>query len=158
MLKNALDNKKKVLWIAHRQFLLEQAADAFQSYAYAEQMPHISSFAYRIISGSTLHDRMIDIKRTDNIIIASKDSVGRNLKKLDTWLKDESELYFVIDEAHHATAKTYRKIIDHLSTVVQDLKIIGLTATPFRTADSEKGLLKRIFPDDIVYSVSKYDL
>ena len=158
MLKNALDNNKKVLWIAHRQFLLEQAADAFQSYAYAEQMPHISSFAYRIISGSTLHDRMIDIKRTDNIIIASKDSVGRNLKKLDTWLKDESELYFVIDEAHHATAKTYRKIIDHLSTVVQDLKIIGLTATPFRTADSEKGLLKRIFPDDIVYSVSLKEL
>ena len=158
MLKNALDNKKKVLWIAHRQFLLEQAADAFQSYAYAEQMPHISSFAYRIISGSTLHDRMIDIKRTDNIIIASKDSVGHNLKKLDTWLKDESELYFVIDEAHHATAKTYRKIIDHLSSIVQDLKIIGLTATPFRTADSEKGLLKRIFPDDIVYSVSLKEL
>lgn len=42
LLKNALDNEKKVLWIAHRHFLLDQAADAFQSFAYAEQMPHIS--------------------------------------------------------------------------------------------------------------------
>ena len=49
LLKNALDKKKKILWIAHRQFLLDQAADAFQSFAFAEQMPHISSFIYRII-------------------------------------------------------------------------------------------------------------
>ena len=31
LLKKAIDKKKKILWIAHRQFLLDQAADAFQS-------------------------------------------------------------------------------------------------------------------------------
>ncbi len=96
LLKNALDQKKKILWIAHRQFLLDQAADAFQSFAYAEQMPHI----------------------------------------------------------HHATAKTYRKVIDYLQEKVPEVKTIGLTATPFRTADSERGLLKKVFPDDIVYTVA----
>ena len=158
LLKNALDQKKKILWIAHRQFLLDQAADAFQSFAYAEQMPHISSFTYRIISGSQRHDKVIDIKPSDSIIIASKDSIGRNLKKLDKWLKNEEEIYFVIDEAHHATAKTYRKVIDYLQEKVPEVKTIGLTATPFRTADSERGLLKKVFPDDIVYAISLKEL
>lgn len=158
LLKNALDQKKKILWIAHRQFLLDQAADAFQSFAYAEQMPHISSFSYRIISGSQRHDKVLDVKASDSIIIASKDSIGRNLNKLDKWLKNEEEIYFVIDEAHHATAKTYRKVIEYLEKKVPAVKTIGLTATPFRTADSEKGLLKKVFPDDIIYAISLKEL
>ncbi len=158
LLKNALDKKKKILWIAHRQFLLDQAADAFQSFAYAEQMPHISSFVYRIISGAAYHDRMIDVNKKDSIIIASKDSVGKNLKKLDSWLKGEEEIYLVIDEAHHATAKTYRKVVEYIESKVSQVKTIGLTATPYRTAESEKGLLKKIFPDDIIYSISLKEL
>ena len=158
LLKNAVNKGTKVLWIAHRQFLLDQAVDAFQSYAYAEQMPHISSFTYRIISGSPHHDKAINIKASDIVIIASKDSIGRNLNRLEKWLKNESELYLVIDEAHHATAKTYRKIIDYLKENVPNVKTIGLTATPFRTADSERGLLKKIFSDDIIYSISLKEL
>lgn len=158
LLKNALDKKKKILWIAHRQFLLDQAADAFQSFAFAEQMPHISSFVYRIISGSTYHDRMLDVNKKDSIIIASKDSVGKNLKKLDSWLKGEDEVYLVIDEAHHATAKTYRRVVEYVESKVSRVKIIGLTATPYRTADSERGLLKKVFPDDIIYSISLKEL
>lgn len=158
LLKNALDKKKKILWIAHRQFLLDQAADAFQSFAFAEQMPHISSFVYRIISGAAYHDRMIDVNKKDSIIIASKDSVGKNLKKLDSWLKGEDEVYLVIDEAHHATAKTYRKVVEYVESKVPRVKTIGLTATPYRTADSEKGLLKKVFPDDIIYSISLKEL
>ena len=98
MLKNAIDQRKKILWIAHRHFLLDQASDAFQSFAYAEQMPHISSFAFRIVSGSQRHDNANDIKPSDSIIIGSKDSIGRNLKQLDKWLKNEQEIYFVVDE------------------------------------------------------------
>lgn len=158
LLKSALDQKKKILWIAHRQFLLDQVADAFQSFAYAEQLPHISSFTYRIISGSHRHDKALDVKVSDSIIIASKDCIGRNLGKLDKWLENEEEIYFVIDEAHHATAKTYRKVMEYLEKKIPRVKTIGLTATPFRTADSEKGLLKKVFPDDIIYSISLKEL
>ena len=158
LLKNALDQRKKILWIAHRQFLLDQAANAFQGYAYAEQIPHISSFDYRIISGSTKHDRTIDIKSSDSLIVASKDSIGRNLERLDPWLENEKEVFLVIDEAHHATAKTYRNVIDYVKGKVPAVKVIGLTATPYRTAETEKGLLKMIFPEDIVYSVSLKEL
>lgn len=73
LLRNALDQKKKILWIAHRQMLLDQAAESFQKFAYSEVIPHIPSFQYRIISGASTHDRTIDIQPTDNLLIMSKD-------------------------------------------------------------------------------------
>ena len=39
LLKNAID-QKKILWIAHRQMLLDQAAESFQKFAYTEVIPH----------------------------------------------------------------------------------------------------------------------
>lgn len=149
LLKNAIDKKKKVLWIAHRQMLLDQALDSFSNQAYLTNLPHISSFNFRIVSGAERHGRTIDINTNDQLVIASKDSIGRNLKCLDNWLANENELYFVIDEAHHSIAKTYRKIIDHVKELVPNLKIIGLTATPFRTSKKEEGLLSKIFTDGV---------
>lgn len=149
LLRKAINKHKKILWIAHRQMLLDQAAESFQKFAYAESMPNVSSFKYRIVSGATSHDRTIDIVSSDNLLIASKDSLGRNLQALDTWLEGENEIYLVIDEAHHSTAKTYRKVIDYVKSKVKHVKIIGLTATPFRTADSEQGLLSKIYTDGV---------
>ena len=149
LLKNAIDRKKKILWIAHRQMLLDQAAESFQKFAYAEVMPHISSFSFRIVSGASSHDRTIDIKADDNLLIISKDSIGRNIDRLDKWLEGEKELYLVVDEAHHSTAKTYRKVINYVKEKVLNLKLIGLTATPFRTAEEEQGLLGKIYSDGV---------
>ncbi len=149
LLRNALDKKKKVLWIAHRQILLDQAAQSFQKFAYSEVMPHIPFFQYRIVSGASTHDRTIDIKSTDNLLIMSKDSLGRNLSCLDEWLKGEKEIFLIIDEAHHSTAKTYRKVIEYVKEKVLNVKLIGLTATPFRTADEEQGLLAKIYEDGL---------
>lgn len=149
LLRNAINQNKKILWIAHRQMLLDQAAESFQKYAYSELLPNISSFQYRIVSGSDNHERTIDITASDNLLIISKDSIGRNLSALDKWLKNEKELFVVVDEAHHSTAKTYRKVIDYVQKKVPNVKLIGLTATPFRTADAEQGLLSKIYQDGI---------
>lgn len=149
LLKNAIDRKKKILWIAHRQMLLDQAAESFQKFAYTEVIPHVSSFSFRIISGASSHDRTSDIKPTDNLLIVSKDSIGRNLNRLDPWLKDEKEIYLIVDEAHHSTAKTYQRVIDYVREKVPSVKLIGLTATPFRTAEDEQGLLAKIYSDGI---------
>ena len=149
LLRNAIDRKKKILWIAHRQTLLDQAAETFITNPYSEFIPNISSFKYRIISGETKHDRTIDIEKDDNLLIISKDSIGRNLGALDKWLKGEDEIYLIVDEAHHSTAKTYRKVIDYVKSKVSNVKLIGLTATPFRTADNEQGLLAKIYTDGI---------
>ena len=61
------------------------------------------------------------------------------------------EIYLVIDEAHHAVAKSYKKIIQYVADHTKSMKLLGLTATPFRTSEDEQGALKQVFTDDIVY-------
>ena len=152
--KNILDRNKKVLWIAHRHELLKQAKATFaEKLAFKDIFENKKSLNYRIISG--IHDKPIHVKPEDDIIFASKDSVNAGFSHLlKNWIKNNTdEIFLVIDEAHHATAKTYRKMVDGLEKNVQKFKMLGLTATPFRTAEKEQGLLKKIFPDDIVYKI-----
>lgn len=152
ILRNIINNNKKVLWLAHRHELLEQALSAVKKNSYSNLINKRKEFRYRIISGQ--HDRPVNIRKDDDIIVASKDSLNRGLNYLvNNWLKDNSEIFLVVDEAHHTTAKTYRKIINSLNENVEKLGVLGLTATPFRTAESEKGLLKKIYENDIVYKV-----
>ncbi len=125
------------------------ATKSFQKFAYADVIKHVSSFKFRIVSGSQKHDRSADISPKDNLLIVSKDSIGRNMQCLDAWLAGEDEIYLIVDEAHHSTAKTYRKIIDYVAQKVKRMKLIGLTATPFRTAENEQGLLAKIYTDGI---------
>lgn len=149
LIKNAIDNKKKVIWVAHRHLLLDQAASAFVNNCYSDTLLKETEFRYRIISG--VHDKPIHIKSSDDVLIVSKDSIYRNFGPVAKWLKN-NDVYLVIDEAHHATAKSYRRIIEYTKNAADNVKLLGLTATPFRTSEKEKGLLGKIFTDDIVYS------
>ena len=151
LLRNAIDKNHKVLWLAHRQMLLEQAAETFQKQADINSLTKKTAFRFRIISGASSHDRICNIQPSDDLLVISKDTLGRgqNMAQLDEWMKTSDPLYLVIDEAHHAVARTYRKVIDHIKQRVNNLKIIGLTATPFRTCENEEGLLEKIFTDGI---------
>ena len=117
LLKNATDKRKKVLWIAHRHLLLEQAAETFVINSYkkasdgSDFLSNRISYKYRIISGK--HDKPKDIKGDEDILICGKDSIIKNLAALDSWM-DGSDLYLVIDEAHHSVARTYQKIIEEV--------------------------------------------
>lgn len=149
--------RQRVLWIAHRHELLNQALATVNNCAYGDVLQGRPDFRYRIISGHPDHDRPVNIEPTDDIIIASKDSLNIGIEHLvDRWLKDTESLLLVVDEAHHATAKTYRKLIsrldDYLTDKNRELRVLGLTATPIRTAENEQGLLKQVFPDDIIYA------
>jgi superfamily II DNA or RNA helicase len=156
LLSAAINNGKKVLWLAHRHLLLEQAADAFSFNAFSDLVINRQSFKYRIISGQ--HDKPIHIKEDDDVLVVSKDSIIRNLGALDGWLDSEDEVFVVVDEAHHATARSYRRVLDYVKSVIENVKVIGLTATPFRTSEQEQGLLGKIFPDPdkrgMVYDIS----
>lgn len=152
--KTLLDKNKKILWIAHRHELLEQAKATFhERLAFKDVFNSKQSFNYRIISG--IHDKPVNIKPSDDIIISSKDSLNAGFDHLyNNWIKDQTnEVFLVIDEAHHATAKTYRRLIKNLQEKVSQFRMIGLTATPFRAAEDEQGLLAKVFPDDIIYKV-----
>ena len=159
LLRNFINKNKKVLWIAHRHELLDQALETLQLSAYSSLLSNVSGFRYRIISGHPKHDRPVNIEKTDDIIIASKDSLNSGLDHLLTnWVGHLQEVLLVVDEAHHATAKTYRKLINAVKDNLKErspdkgFKMLGLTATPFRTDESEKSLLKLVFPNDIIFS------
>ena len=55
----------------------------------------------------------------------------QQLNVIEKWFKDRQDVIdlIIIDEAHHQKANTYQSIIKFFS----DAKIIGLTATPFRS-------------------------
>lgn len=150
LMKNVLSRGKKVLWIAHRYSLLEQAHAAFE-------LVCDKPYRYRIISG--IHDSAHSIRPDDDILIASKASLSVKKKAFRTWLESNRDnFYFVIDEAHHAPAKGYRDLIADMRKYGGKFFMLGLTATPFRTSDDEKGWMKKVFPDDILYRISIADL
>ncbi|WP_341529731.1 DEAD/DEAH box helicase family protein [Nostoc sp. UHCC 0302] len=159
LLRNFINNKKKVLWIAHRHELLDQALETVCLSAYSSLLSNVSGFRYRIILGHPKHGRPVHIEPSDDIIIASKNSLNSGLDHLlKNWVGNLQEVLLVVDEAHHATAKTYRKLINAVKDNLQKrghengFRMLGLTATPFRTDESEKSLLKLVFPNDIIFS------
>ena len=159
LLRNFIDKQNKVLWIAHRHELLDQAFETLKFSAYPSLLKDVEKFRYRVISGHPKHDRPVNIQPSDDIIIASKDSLSSGLNYLiDNWINHSDAILLVVDEAHHATAKTYRKLIDDIKQnfkdrgKINDFRMLGLTATPFRTDKGEQGLLKKVFPDDIIFS------
>lgn len=137
----ALSKGKKVLWLAHRHELLNQATETFKRAC-------TTDVSYRVVSGA--HDHVKQLQN-EQLLIASKDSLVQQLPTLSKWLATTEQLYVVVDEAHHATSVTYKALLNHLRRVVPQISILGLTATPFRTAESEQGALRALFKDGIIY-------
>ena len=158
LMGNILDSGQKVIWLAHRHELLNQARSGFEKVSYSDVARRKKQFSYRIISGQ--HNKPVHIQPSDDVIIASKTSLHRGFSHLsEKWLSgNNSDVFLVIDEAHHATAKEYRELISKIREEVPSVKVLGLTATPFRTAENEQGLLKKIFYDDIAYKIDLREL
>lgn len=123
---------KRVLLIAHREELINQAEKSFRKYWHKADIGICSA------------------KRKDfnnQIILGSVQTCFR--QKTLKQLKKKSFDILMIDEAHHATAKTYQKIIRELGFGEKTKKLlIGVTATPMR---SDKKHLGDLF-EKIVYS------
>lgn len=160
LLNKAIEKNVKVLWLAHRHELIDQAANTFaQNVGIVKTKKNI---LIRKISGLKNHDMPKHISGKEDIIIASVPTLARsesNLKYLDVFLKsNKSDKFFlIIDEAHHSVAKTYRKIINHVRSF-KNLRILGLTATPFRTLEKKLGGLSTIFKDQIIHKEDLQDL
>ena len=163
VIKNYINQGVKVLWIAHRSELLRQAAEAFFCDTTKTTLPDREQF-YTYVSSSEF-GRCYNVNKqpyTPDLFIASRQSVcsGTNLDFVLKWakgkgLKADRKLLIVLDEAHHAAAASYRTIIDRIRKFIPHVDILGLTATPYRTAKNEQGSLKRIFStgNGIAYSI-----
>ncbi|MBQ0140168.1 MAG: DEAD/DEAH box helicase [Kurthia sp.] len=137
----ALTKGKKVLWLAHRHELLNQACQTFKENCRQE-------VTYRIVSGAHDHAKQI---QQEQLLIASKDSLIHHLDELTKWLEQTEEVFIIVDEAHHATSATYKRLLHHVEKTVRNPYLLGLTATPFRTAETEQGALRALFKDGIFY-------
>jgi len=159
LLRNVVDKNKKIIWIAHRHELLEQVKDEFKKLSFENYLPNRKDdkISIHLISGS--HDKARKINKNDDILIASVQSLNRNIEYLtNNYLKKNDDIFFVIDEAHHATARTYRNLIDTITKHSKNYNILGLTATPYRTAEKEKSYLSKIFDKTPIYSKDLKDL
>jgi superfamily II DNA or RNA helicase len=130
--------KKRMLVLAHRHELLEQAASKFEAVA-----PGLSV-------GIEQGNRSAP---TDaRIVLASVPTVGREASSRLLRLDPEQFYLIVVDEAHHAVAATYRRVFDHFGIFAADTKrlLVGFTATPRR---GDKLTLAEVF-EEIAYARS----
>lgn len=111
----AFDSKdyKRVLFVAHREEILKQAAVSFQNVRNSDD--------YGFFNG--------DQKCTDkSVIFASVATLGRQQYLNEKYFSKDYFDYIVIDEFHHAVNDQYRRIVDYFKPQF----LLGLTATPDR--------------------------
>jgi superfamily II DNA or RNA helicase len=102
----------RTLYVAHRRALPEQTRQRF-----AEIWPDVVSETYR-------PDRS---KPLSYVVLSTVQALSANLSRFDP----HEFGYIIIDEAHHAAADTYRKVISYF----RPRFLLGLTATPERADD-----------------------
>ncbi len=128
---SAFDSKRpefeRVLFVAHREEILNQGKRTFRKIR--------PDAVFGMYNGQE--------KAPDaDVLFASVQTLNRK-PHLERFERDYFE-YIVIDEFHHAAAKTYRKLIDYF----EPMFLLGLTATPERT---DGGDLLSLCQENLVY-------
>lgn len=104
----------RTLFLAHTQELVNQAAETF-----------------RKLWPSVTVGRYVESMKQPNahVVCGSVQSVALHLDEF----QDDAFDYLIVDEAHHASADTYQKILSYFKPAFT----LGLTATPERTDDGK---------------------
>lgn len=111
----AFDSKKykRVLFVAHKEEILRQAAESFQNVRKSDD--------YGFFDGNA--------KCTDKpVIFASVATLGKSEYLNETYFPKNYFDYVVIDEFHHAVNDQYMRIVEYFKPQF----LLGLTATPER--------------------------
>ncbi|MCI0673808.1 MAG: DEAD/DEAH box helicase family protein, partial [Myxococcaceae bacterium] len=103
---------RRVLFVAHREEILSQALQTFRR---IRPQSHLGRY-----DGS---EKMPDAE----VLFASIQTLGKQAH-LERFAPDAFD-YIVVDEFHHASARTYRRLLEHFTPKF----LLGLTATPERT-------------------------
>jgi len=127
------DGFERVLFVAHREEILTQARQTFR------RIRPNASFGY--YGGG-------EYAKNAQVLFASIQTLGRQ-SHLNQFRPDHFD-YIVIDEFHHAAAKTYRRLIDYFDPDF----LLGLTATPER---SDGGDLLGLCGENLVYRCDLFE-
>lgn len=169
----------KILWLAPSFHLLDQAFKEF--YQSAKDIDERRrKLNVRCVSSNPSHAEAHSIQLTDDIVIITIPTAINNLntKAVDnkgfpvkTAFRrfvegcQNTELFVVVDEAHHTPAYGCRSLLISENTatpglryIVPKLSLLGLTATPTYNDKARRGWLGEIFKDGIIYSADKTQL
>ncbi len=124
---SAREEFKRVLFVAHREEILHQAHQTFRRIR-----PDASIGYYNGKEKAPESD----------ILFASIQTICKK-KHLQIFERDEFD-YIIVDEFHHAAAKSYRKLLSYFTPRF----LLGLTATPER---SDGGDLLALCQENLVY-------
>jgi len=121
-------NAGRVLFVAHREEILKQAEETF-----VRIRPDVKVGRYN----------GVEKKLNVDMLFASIQTLGSvsHLRLFDPGHFD----YIVVDEFHHAAARTYQQLLIHFKPRF----LLGLTATPDRTDQSD---ILALCDDNLVYS------
>ena len=106
-------NYRKVLFVAHREEILRQAADSFYHIRQSED--------YGFFTGERRDKK-------NAVIFALVQSLGKEENLSSEFFARDYFDYVIIDEFHHAAATNYRNILNYFHPKF----LLGLTATPER--------------------------
>ena len=120
---------KKVLYVAHRDMILDKSEKSFKNI-----FPNIRT--------GFLNGNQKDIKA--DYLFASVFTLAKE-DTLKSFKKDEFD-YIIIDEVHHAGAESYKKVIEYFEPKF----LLGLTATPERTDGFD---IFKMFHNNIAYEI-----
>lgn len=123
---------KRLLYIVHEGSILKKALETFQDV-------FGNSVSYGIFSGES-KEMDADFVFATNITMS---------KSLELYPKDYFD-YIIVDECHHATAETYRKIIEYFEPEF----LLGLTATPERMDNQD---VFELFDKNVPYELRLRD-
>ena len=104
---------EKVLFVAHREEILRQAAKSFQNVRHSQD--------YGFFTGK---EKTVG----KSVIFASVATLGRQAYLHDRYFAEDYFDYIVIDEFHHAVTEQYKRIMAYFKPKF----LLGLTATPER--------------------------
>ena len=124
---SARDEFQHVLFVAHREEILAQAMHTFRRIRPRDRLGRFSG---------------TEKSPTSDVLFASIQTLGR-ARHLRQFTPDHFD-YIVVDEFHHAAARTYRQLIEHFSPKF----LLGLTATPERM---DGGDLLTLCQENLVY-------
>jgi superfamily II DNA or RNA helicase len=132
ILNRALKPGRRALFLAHRDELLSQAKSEIEGY-----VPGIHVELEQAESRAT---RSVIDEGRRHVVVGSVLTMQGN--RLKTWARDTFDLV-IIDEAHHATSKSYQNIVDHFGcmSAKDRTPLVGVTATPARTDKVGLGVL-----------------
>ncbi|MEE8430348.1 MAG: IS200/IS605 family transposase [Candidatus Desulfatibia sp.] len=112
--------KKQMLVLAHRRELLDQACDKIR-----RANPNL---CVAVEQAGRSADPDCDV------VVASVPTLGRKGSKRLQRLDPDRFFLIVVDEAHHATAATYIRVLEYFGVFSPDTRklLVGFTATPKR--------------------------